>query len=280
MNQSIQCQAQITATRRCSNKTSTPDGLCHRHKGAMPSAADGKKTNTSIPRVDGIVTDGREAKVNSGFTLGSLIPGFIRKQREVKKLKKDIIGACPDPEKSKYLGYYESMLGEVEDPEKLRSIYTLILALFPEPVDPHERCASVLMSLADTDNGTIRDLISAKDSIDDSYFGVEKAIDLRKKISTDIKDSLVQGQVVNFADHMKVDAVVREQKNSSYGYMSREGLARIVHENPDKTDEIIEYVRTHTYSIYGYRDAQSPLLYSERELQSLFIHNALDEGIL
>lgn len=277
MSQSIQCQAQITSQRSCTNRTSSPDGLCYRHKKIFSFFSNKRNGGKAIPRVDDVATKhGDQGTSNSG--LASFAPSFTNMRWENKNLRDAIRMAYPDTR----LNLFDDMnLKEIHDTDRLRDILTLTTALFPGRIDRHGSAMTTIDKVFRMHRGALRDLISASEYIEDSYLGFHDAVELRREVSQRFHSNLNnQDPIPNFAAHMKVDAFVRTLPDHFYSYLQRDGLARTVHEHPEGTDEIIEYVRTHEYYPFGEPYGVDSDIYSETELQAIFIHNALDEGVL
>lgn len=281
MSQSVQCQAQLTPQRQCTNKTSSPDCLCHLHKNPI-SLSGNMGSGKAIPRVDGFVaTQGSKGTVE--FKFASLVPSSIRKWQENRKLRDAIRMAYPDTS----LNLFEEMkLKEIHDTDQLRDILELTTTLFPERIDHHGNAMLMMDRILGMHRGALRDFISASEYIEDSYLGFHDAVKLHNEVALRFPPNVSnQDPIPNFAAHMKVAAFVRSLPDGFYGYWERNGLARVVDEHPEETEEIIEYVRTHEFDPRGYRYLGSRQLiqnpvYNETELQALFIHSALDEGVL
>jgi hypothetical protein len=256
--------------------------LCHLHKNAVSFPDNNASGGKAIPRVDGLVATHGD-KGTGEFRFASLVPSFIKTWRENRKLRDAIRTAYPDTS----LNLFEEMkLKDIHDTDHLSDILTLTTALFPERIDHHGNAMLVMEEILRMHRGVLRDFISASEYIEDSYLGFHDAVELRREVSQRFHSNANnQDPIPNFAAHMKVAAFVRSLPDSFYGYWERDGLARAVDEHPDETGEIIEYVRTHEFDPTGYRYLgnrqliQTPV-YKEVELQALFVHNALDEGVL
>jgi hypothetical protein len=218
-------------------------------------------------------------RVSSGSGFNTLVPSFVKLQQENRELRSAIAAAYPAPE----MNYFDAMkLKEIADTEKLRNVLTLTRILFPGGIDRHGNAMNNIDKVLRMHNGALRDFIAAGEYIEDSYLGFHYALELREKVSKEFQTNVSNEESIpNFSQHLKVDTFIRSLPDGFYDYWDREGLARVVNENPDGTDKIIEYVRAHDYDLIGYGSGvyEKPL-YSEVELEALFIHNALDEGVL
>lgn len=268
MSQSVQCQAHLGPQRQCTNNTLTPDALCHRHKGwtgsnSGPSAG-------SIPRLDGLPQPVAMADQPDP------IMRFINTVLENRRLRKNIMDALP----AKRVPYFRADLRRIHDTEHLRGIRDIVETLYADGTNPHDNIMSVMFNLTNSDKASVMDVASAKEYLlTERQYGMHDAFSLRSALVEErVEKPNKDGSIPNFAEHLKVSNHIRTMEDSYFTYFNRDGLAMTVSEHPDKTNEIIDYVDTHPYSPLRYSRDKKP--YDAIELQQLFVHSALGDGVL
>lgn len=269
MSQSVQCQAQLGPQRQCTHKTRTPDALCHRHKGW--SGSNGGQASGSIPRLDGASPSTAPERIQA-----DPIMRFINAVLENRRLRRGIMDALP----AKRVPYFKADLRRIHDTERLRGIHDIVETLYADGTNPHDNILSVMFKLTTSDKASIMDVASAKDHINTAKaYGMHEAFSLRSELVEElIEKPNADSSIPNFASHLRVRNHVRGMEDSYFTYLNREGLAMTVSEHPDQTDKIIDYVDTHPYNPARYRQGTNG--YDPIELQQLFVHSALGDGVL
>jgi hypothetical protein len=201
---------------------------------------------------------------------------FISTVLENRRLRKGVMSALP----AKRVPYFKADLRRIHDTEHLRGILDIVETLYADRTNPHDNIMSVMFKLTNSDKASIMDVASAKEHlITTRQYGLHDAFTLRSNLVEELVEKPnADSSIPNFASHLKVSNHVRAMENSYFTYLNRDGLAMTVSEHPDKTDEIINYIDAHPYIPVEYRPETNA--YDPIELQQLFVHSALGDGVL